>query len=56
MHKKIAIIGTVGLPSNYGGFESLVENLLEYNHHNFNYTIFCSSKNYKNKLKIQHLN
>ncbi|HHU9644901.1 TPA: DUF1972 domain-containing protein, partial [Escherichia coli] len=25
--KKIAIIGTVGIPASYGGFETLVENL-----------------------------
>ncbi|HGD3562853.1 TPA: DUF1972 domain-containing protein, partial [Escherichia coli] len=24
--KKIAIIGTVGIPASYGGFETLVEN------------------------------
>ncbi|WP_304959875.1 DUF1972 domain-containing protein, partial [Bacteroides caecimuris] len=25
---KVAIVGTQGVPANYGGFESLVENLL----------------------------
>ncbi|SVF73195.1 Domain of uncharacterised function (DUF1972) [Escherichia coli] len=28
--KKIAIIGTVGIPACYGGFESLVQNLVDY--------------------------
>ncbi|MDE5614904.1 MAG: DUF1972 domain-containing protein [Treponemataceae bacterium] len=27
---KVAIIGTVGVPACYGGFESLVDNLLDY--------------------------
>ncbi|HDW4015374.1 TPA: DUF1972 domain-containing protein, partial [Escherichia coli] len=26
---KIAIIGTVGIPACYGGFESLVQNLID---------------------------
>lgn len=29
--RRIAIIGTVGVPGNYGGFESLAENLVNYN-------------------------
>ncbi len=29
-NKKISIIGTVGIPANYGGFETLVENLVRY--------------------------
>lgn len=49
--KKIAIIGTVGVPANYGGFESLVENLLGDNtSENIKYTVFCSSKSYSEKL------
>ena len=26
--KRVAIIGTVGVPASYGGFETLVENLI----------------------------
>ena len=26
--RKVAIIGTVGVPANYGGFETLVENII----------------------------
>ena len=49
--KKIAIIGTVGVPANYGGFESLVENLLGDNtSDDIEYTVFCSSKSYNEKL------
>lgn len=28
--KSIAIVGTVGVPANYGGFETLAENLVKY--------------------------
>lgn len=48
---KIAIIGTVGLPSNYGGFETLVENITKEINQKFDITIYCSAKSYSNKLK-----
>lgn len=49
--RKISIIGTVGVPANYGGFESLVENIIGDNSStNIHYTIYCSSKNYSQKL------
>lgn len=44
MKKKVAIVGTRGVPANYGGFESLVENLLEKASEQVEYTVFCSSK------------
>lgn len=50
MTKKIAIIGTVGLPAKYGGFESLAEYLTLYLGSQFDMTVFCSSKFYKTKL------
>lgn len=49
--KQIYIIGTVGVPACYGGFESLVENLLNYTPEDVQYTVFCSSKTYKEKLE-----
>jgi len=48
--KKIAVVGTVGIPACYGGFESLVENLTQYRSANVNYQVFCSSKSYKEQL------
>lgn len=39
MKKKIYIIGTVGVPACYGGFESLVENLLNYTPEDVQYTV-----------------
>lgn len=47
MKKQIYIIGTVGVPACYGGFESLVENLLNYTPEGVEYTVFCSAKTYK---------
>ncbi|EJW6847923.1 DUF1972 domain-containing protein [Escherichia coli] len=51
--KKIAIIGTVGIPASYGGFETLVENLTRYNSSGVEYNVFCSSFHYKSPQKKQ---
>lgn len=49
--KKVAIIGTVGVPASYGGFETLVENIIGENvPENIEYTIFCSAKSYKEQI------
>lgn len=46
----VAIIGTVGLPANYGGFETLAENLVVYNcDDSLHYTVYCSSMSYPQK-------
>lgn len=50
--KNIAIIGTQGVPANYGGFESLVENIIgEDKSQDINYTVFCSSKDLPQQQK-----
>ena len=52
--KKISIIGTVGVPANYGGFETLAEQLVFYhsrNNCNSDLTIWCSAKNSQKKSK-----
>lgn len=50
---RVSIIGTVGVPANYGGFETLVENIIGENASaGIEYTIFCSSKNYSQKQSI----
>lgn len=51
MKKQVYIIGTVGVPACYGGFESLVENVLDYTPNDVEYTVFCTSKKYDNKLE-----
>lgn len=48
--KRVSIIGTVGVPANYGGFETLVENIIAKNiSSDVTYTVYCSSKNYGKK-------
>lgn len=49
MAKRIAIIGVVGIPANYGGFETLIENLTKHLGETFELTVFCSSKSYRTK-------
>lgn len=42
---KLAIIGSAGVPSNYGGFETLAEQIVRYFHNktsNYELTVFCS--------------
>ena len=51
MIKTISIIGTVGLPANYGGFETLTEYLTKYIENDFNLIVYCSKKNYEVKLE-----
>jgi len=46
---KISIIGTVGIPARYGGFETLAENLVKSKTEGVTYTVFCSAKAYQDK-------
>lgn len=46
MRKKIAIIGTVGLPAKYGGFETLAEHLVKQKGDEFDFLVYCSKKAY----------
>ena len=49
--KKVAIVGIQGVPAKYGGFETLVENIIGENcSSNIQYTIFCSAKDYENRM------
>ncbi len=48
---RVSIIGTVGVPACYGGFESLVDNLLDFTPSNVEYTVFCSAKKYEKRLE-----
>ena len=48
---KVAIVGTQGVPAQYGGFESLVDNLISNNaKDDVEYTVFCSSIDMPEKL------
>ncbi len=55
MNRKIAIIGTAGIPANYGGFETLAEYLTQQLGGALDLTVFCSSKNYPKK-QVSHNN
>jgi len=48
--KKISIIGTVGIPAKYGGFETLAEYLTKILSDNYDITVFCSGKSYSKRL------
>ena len=60
--KKISIIGTVGIPAKYGGFETLTEYLTKNLHNSYELTVFCSGKSYSEKLdryngaKLEYIN
>lgn len=48
--KKVAIIGTNGLPARYGGFETLTNYLVEFLSNDFDITVYCSKTQKKNRL------
>ena len=58
----IAIIGTRGIPNNYGGFETLAEYLVEYLAKDLDITVYCSSKDLNTTIeeykgaKLKYLN
>jgi len=51
MKTRVAIIGIVGVPASYGGFETLVENIIGENaSEGIEYTVYCSSKSYAERI------
>jgi len=59
---KVAIVGSVGLPAKYGGWETLVSNLTMYLNNQFDLTVFCSGLKYKkqpseyNGVQLRYIN
>lgn len=49
--KKVAIVGTVGVPANYGGYETMVDNMLDYTPEDVEYIVYCSKNAYKDRPK-----
>ncbi len=50
---RIAVIGSQGVPPQYGGFETLVDNILRCrDRHRVKYTIFCSKPDMQTDLSI----
>jgi glycosyltransferase involved in cell wall biosynthesis len=52
--KKVAIIGTVGLPACYGGFETLTAYLVKHLHQEHDLTVYCSGKKYPKAERRSH--
>ncbi len=48
--KKVAIIGSVGIPAKYGGFETLTEYLTLHLSKKIDFTVYCSSKSNPEKI------
>jgi glycosyltransferase involved in cell wall biosynthesis len=54
--KKIAIIGTVGIPAKYGGFETLAEHLVKQMSDEYQLYVYCTKKKYvKSERKKEYL-
>lgn len=51
--KKVAIIGTVGLPANYGGFETLTNHIVKNLGEKYDFTVYCTKKKYKKEDRIK---
>lgn len=50
--KQVSIVGIQGVPAKYGGFETLVENIIGDNcSSEVRYTVFCSGKDYATHLE-----
>jgi len=49
--KKVAIIGIVGLPAKYGGWETLAHHLTQKLKTQFDFTVYCSRKRYSEMPK-----
>jgi glycosyltransferase involved in cell wall biosynthesis len=49
--KKVAIIGTAGLPASYGGFETMTDFLTKFKRNEFQFYVFCGKTVKKNQLK-----
>lgn len=54
--KKIAIIGTVGVPGKYGGFETLAHNLVIQLRNQFLISVYCSAVFYPKQERIKYWN
>lgn len=49
--KRVALIGTNGIPARYGGFETLTEYLAKYLNEEFEITVYCSKTPKEKRLK-----
>jgi hypothetical protein len=49
--KRVAIIGTTGLPARYGGFETLAHHLVDQLGSRYDISVYCSSKYFADRGK-----
>ena len=54
--RKLGIIGTVGVPARYGGFETLAHQLVENLNDDYSITVYNSTKHYSAKERIPEWN
>jgi glycosyltransferase involved in cell wall biosynthesis len=54
--KRIAIIGTVGVPARYGGFETLAHQLVLKLSTTFKLKVYCSKKAYSKEERVKYFN
>jgi glycosyltransferase involved in cell wall biosynthesis len=52
--KRVALIGTNGIPARYGGFETLAENLAKYLNEEFDIIVYCAKTGKKERLQTYH--
>ena len=51
--KKVAIIGSAGIPPRYGGFETLAQNLVLNLYSKFRFIVYCSKKLYSKEERLK---
>jgi glycosyltransferase involved in cell wall biosynthesis len=54
--KKVAIIGTAGVPARYGGFETLAHQLVTNLNNEFELHVYCSNTYYKKEERVKYWN
>lgn len=54
--KKVAIIGTAGVPARYGGFETLAHQLVRQLNKKFAISVYCCNKFYSKKERVKYWN
>jgi len=52
----LGIVGTVGVPAKYGGFETLVHHLVIHLSNRFNMTVYCSKNAYDETERMDEFN
>jgi glycosyltransferase involved in cell wall biosynthesis len=55
LRSKLYIIGCIGVPARYGGFETFAENISRELEHDFDLTVVCSSYSFSTEEKIINL-